>query len=228
MTAPAAPTNKQRQSQATQQRLLAAAFEEFQRHGLAGARVDRIAERAEANKRLIYVYFGDKEGLFDTVVARDVEAMLDAVPFGAHDLPGYAARLLDYLEDRPAVLRLFSWRNLERTETSEVEQASYQHKVARIAEAQRAGHLDATLPAVHLLALVLGAVGSWAVASPALRVAAGEDAARDHRRESVREAVKRLTGIAAGSAKATVSLVRTSGSEAEPEVGDAATKSSAD
>lgn len=194
----AALTSKQRQSRATQERLLAAAFEEFQLHGLAGARVDRIAERSKSNKRLIYIYFGDKERLFDTVVARDVEAMLDTVPFEADDLPGYAVKLLDYLEERPEVLRLFSWRNLERTDTSEMEQSSYRNKIARIAEAQSAGRLDARLPAVHMLAFVLGTVGSWAIASPALRKAAGEDAARDRRRESVHEAVARLTVTSAG------------------------------
>ena len=186
-------TSKQRQSRATQERLLAAASEEFQRHGLSGGRVDRIAERARSNKRLIYIYFGDKGGLFDAVVARDVEAMLDAVPFDAHDLPGYAVDLLDYLEDRPAVLRLFSWRNLERTDTSEAERASYRDKVARVAEAQDTGRLDAGLPAVQMLAFVLGVVGSWVIASPGLREAAGEDAGRDRRREGVREAVARLT-----------------------------------
>lgn len=193
MTKSDALTSKQRQSQATKERLLAAAFEEFQLHGLAGARVDRIAERAESNKRLIYVYFGDKEKLFDTVMVRDIEAMIDAVPFDAYNLPGYAVALFDYLEDRPEVLRLFSWRNLERTETSEVEQASYRAKVTQIAEAQRAGQLDAKLPAVHMLAFVLGTVSSWAIASPALHLAAGEDAKRDCQRDSVREAVARLT-----------------------------------
>ena len=120
--------------------------------------------------------------------------MLDAVPFDAYDLPGYAVDLLDYLEDRPAVLRLFSWRNLERTYTSEAERASYRDKVAKVAEAQSAGRLDAGLPAVQMLAFVLGVVGSWVIASPGLREAAGEDAAgRDRRREGVREAVARLT-----------------------------------
>ena len=189
----ATPNSKQRQSEATRQRLLAAAFDEFQQHGLAGARVDRIAERANANKRLIYVYFGDKAQLFDAVVVRDVEAMLDTVPFTARDLPGYAGQLLDYLEDRPAVLRLFAWRNLERTETSEGEQASYRAKIAKIVEAQAAGDLDARLPAAHLLAFILGIVGSWAIASGALREVAGADASRAQRRESVRAAVARLT-----------------------------------
>ena len=192
-------TTKQRQSQATRKRLLEAAFEEFQLHGLAGARVDRIAERAKSNKRLIYIYFGNKEQLFDAVVQRSLEAMIDAhaVPF-PDDLPAYAVELFDYLEDRPGVQRLFSWRNLERTDTSEAEQGAYRDKVAQIAEAQRAGRLDEKLPAAHAFAFLLGLVQSWAIASEALRAAAGDDAARERRRESVREAVARVTGTSTG------------------------------
>lgn len=198
MMKPTVLTSKQRQSRATQKRLLAAAFEEFQLHGLAGGRVDRIAELAKSNKRLIYIYFGNKEQLFDTVVMRNLEAMIEAhaVPF-PDDLPGYAVELFDYLEDRPEVLRLFGWRNLERTDTSEVEQANYRDKVAKIAEAQRAGRLDVKLPAAHVFAFLLGVVQSWAISSEALRAAAGEDAARDRRRQSVREAVARLTATSA-------------------------------
>ena len=48
----------------TRARILGAATREFARYGLGGARVDRIAERAGANKRMLYYYFGDKDGLF--------------------------------------------------------------------------------------------------------------------------------------------------------------------
>jgi AcrR family transcriptional regulator len=47
-----------------QGRILRAATEEFARYGLAGARVDRIAARAGANKRMLYYYYGNKEELF--------------------------------------------------------------------------------------------------------------------------------------------------------------------
>jgi AcrR family transcriptional regulator len=57
-------------STATKARLLGAALTEFAEHGIAGARVDRIAEQAGANKRLIYVYYGNKEQLFETVVGQ--------------------------------------------------------------------------------------------------------------------------------------------------------------
>ena len=49
-------------------RILAAALEEFARFGLGGARVDRIAARAGANKRMLYYYFGNKEELFLAVL----------------------------------------------------------------------------------------------------------------------------------------------------------------
>jgi AcrR family transcriptional regulator len=55
-----APRRRPRDAEATKARLLAAGTEEFAAHGFAGARIDRIAERAGANKRLIYMYFADK------------------------------------------------------------------------------------------------------------------------------------------------------------------------
>ena len=57
----------------TQAAILAAATEEFARFGLGGARVDRIAARARANKRMLYYYFGDKEALFLAVLERAYE-----------------------------------------------------------------------------------------------------------------------------------------------------------
>jgi AcrR family transcriptional regulator len=53
---------------ATRQRILDAAKVEFARLGLGGARVDAIAARAKANKRMIYHYFGGKHDLFLAVL----------------------------------------------------------------------------------------------------------------------------------------------------------------
>jgi AcrR family transcriptional regulator len=52
----------------TRAAILAAATDDFARHGLDGARVDRIAAQAKANKRMLYYYFGDKEALFLAVL----------------------------------------------------------------------------------------------------------------------------------------------------------------
>src|ERR1700728_4681638 len=84
-------TPRPRNSKATKELLLAAASEEFSEFGLAGARIDRIAERAGANKRLLYVYFGDKDQLFDTVLARHIEALMESIPLKDGDLTAFAA-----------------------------------------------------------------------------------------------------------------------------------------
>ena len=61
-----------RDADATRARILDAAVAEFSARGLAGARIDRIAEAAAANKRMIYVHFGSKDGLFDKARGRMV------------------------------------------------------------------------------------------------------------------------------------------------------------
>ena len=48
--------NSRRDPGRNQERILGAATEEFSRYGLGGARVDRIAARAGANKRMLYYY----------------------------------------------------------------------------------------------------------------------------------------------------------------------------
>src|SRR5580692_3648685 len=59
-----------RNPERTRGRILSAALKEFAAKGFAGARVDVIARRADINKRMLYHYFGDKEGLFKAVLRR--------------------------------------------------------------------------------------------------------------------------------------------------------------
>jgi AcrR family transcriptional regulator len=67
-----------RDAERTRQALLAAAEIEFSTKGLAGARVDVIAEQAAANKRMLYYYFGSKEELYIAVLERSYGAMRKA------------------------------------------------------------------------------------------------------------------------------------------------------
>ena len=67
-----------RDAERTRQALLAAAEIEFSTKGLAGARVDVIAEQAAANKRMLYYYFGSKEELYLAVLERAYGAMRKA------------------------------------------------------------------------------------------------------------------------------------------------------
>lgn len=151
----------------TKRRILVAASGEFSQFGLAGARVDRIADRAGVNKRSIYVHFGLKEELFDLVVARTLSEMSKDVPFTPDDLPGYAGALFDYLLDTPAILRLITWAGLERPDATDVEISTYAPKVKSLDERYNRGGAD-------VLALLLGLVTAWPAASPALRSHAAE------------------------------------------------------
>ncbi len=153
----------------TKRRLLDAALAEFAALGLAGARVDRIADAARANKRLIYLHFGNKAELFDLVVARALAQLSADVPFDGDDLPRYAGALFDYLLDNPQILRLTTWAQLERPDATAAETDAYRPKVEAIAGAQRAGMVIGTAEPADILSIVLALATAWANASPALR-----------------------------------------------------------
>ena len=96
------PNTRIRDAEATKSRILAAAKREFARYGLGGARVDEIADRARANKRMIYHYFGSKDDLFAAVIE---EAYLD--------IRAAEQKLnLDRLPPREALVTLvrFTWK----------------------------------------------------------------------------------------------------------------------
>src|SRR4051794_20188920 len=58
--------------EATRARIMRAAVREFSAKGISGARVDAIALRAGANKRMLYHYFGSKYGLFREVLRQEL------------------------------------------------------------------------------------------------------------------------------------------------------------
>ncbi len=65
---PRASTRPKRDPERTRAKILEAATDEFTKHGLGGARVDRIAKRASTNERMLYYYFVSKDALFLTVL----------------------------------------------------------------------------------------------------------------------------------------------------------------
>ena len=72
------PLKWQRDPEGMRIRILEAAKQEFAAHGLAGARVDRIASKAGANKRMLYYYFGNKDDLFLAVL--EAPTRISALP----------------------------------------------------------------------------------------------------------------------------------------------------
>lgn len=110
-----------RDAEATKARILDAAKKEFSKNGLGGARVDVIAEKAKANKRMIYHYFESKEGLFRTVLEevyldiRSAERKLhleDLEPKAA--LEKLVRFTWDYYLRNPEFLTLVNSENLHR------------------------------------------------------------------------------------------------------------------
>ncbi|MBI0378676.1 TetR family transcriptional regulator, partial [Streptomyces albiflaviniger] len=143
-----------RKSDATRRRLLDAATADFAAHGIAGARVDRIAAAAGVNKAQLYAYFGDKLGLFGAVFRLHADAVVDAVPFTADDLPRYAVRLYETAIERPELIRLATWAKLEGVVTDNLvaESSAVTVKLEAIAEAQRAGRVTASIDPPDILA----------------------------------------------------------------------------
>ncbi|GLX96353.1 TetR family transcriptional regulator [Herbidospora sp. NBRC 101105] len=178
---------------ATRQRLLDAALEEFAEYGIAGARVDRVAALAGTNKAQIYHYFGSKDQLFDAVFNRIVEGIVRETPIDAHDLPGYAAALARGYEAHPQVMRLATWQRLERADDPPVPLAvqSMTHKAEAIAKAQAEGVLPADFPPGVLLSLVLHLASVWTAVSPE-SAALVDSTTPDERARYVEDAVRRL------------------------------------
>ncbi|MET7402923.1 TetR family transcriptional regulator [Dactylosporangium sp. NPDC005572] len=183
-----------RDSDATRARLLAAAADEFAAHGIAGARVDRIAIAANANKAQIYHYFGSKEALFEAVFDTLVAKVVQDIPIDVHDLPGYAATLADGYDSHPEVARLATWYRLEyATNRSPSPQivSSLREKVDSIARAQTEGVLPTHYAPGTLLALILHVAALWAATGPEFS-AAIRPPARQQRRDIVADAVRRI------------------------------------
>jgi AcrR family transcriptional regulator len=182
-------------AQATRRRLLDAALAEFAEYGIAGARVDRIAEAAKSNKAQIYHYFGGKTQLFDAVFQQATMEMEAEVPFDPHDLPGYAGRLARLHERRPEIIRICTWQRLERAdgEPNPLGVAFARSQVEVIAEAQQAGKLPAHFAPGFLLGLVLHIATGWAVVSPEY-AAAIDVPDPDERVRQIENAIRQLLG----------------------------------
>jgi AcrR family transcriptional regulator len=173
---------------------LEAAREEFAAYGIAGSRVDRLADAARSNKAQIYHYFGSKDRLFDAVFDAMCRETLDAVPIDPANLPDYAGRLFDSYEKRPWVQRIATWYRLERAGSGDlapVALASNKSKVQAIADAQAKGILPTRFPASTLLGLVIHLSGFWSSNVPEYDVLVADGSAST-RRQVVVDAVAAL------------------------------------
>ena len=182
-----------RDSEATRQRLIEAAHREFGEFGIAGARVDRIAASAAANKAQIYHYFGSKDQLFDAVWESIVKEVLWDTPVDIDDIPGYAVRLADIYAAHPEIQRLVTWKRLERRHDPPHAFAveGSRPMIDAIAKAQASGTVTDHFDAQVLFGLIVRIAAMWETSSPDfLSVVGVSDPKR--RRKIVRDAVERL------------------------------------
>ena len=111
----------QRDPEGMRKRILEAATAEFARHGYGGARIDRIAAAAGANKRMLYYHVGKKDVLYLAIL----EAAYEHIRAAERRLnlealaPGEAiAKLIaftwQYYLDNPEFIALLNNENLHR------------------------------------------------------------------------------------------------------------------
>jgi AcrR family transcriptional regulator len=114
----ASPT---RDPERTRAAILRAATAEITAKGLTGARVDAIADRAGVNKRMLYHYFGDKQGLY-LAVLEDTYAAIRTAEIGLNlteldPVAGMRKLVLftwQYFIDHPEFLSLLATENMNR------------------------------------------------------------------------------------------------------------------
>jgi len=140
------PEPRLRDADRSQQTILWAARDEFARYGLAGARVDRIAERADVNKRLIYYYFKSKDTLF-LAVLEAAYADIRAAEQVLH---------LDAIDPVEAIRQLvsFTWNYyLEHPEFISLLNSENQHNAAHLKQSVRIQEMNS--PLIEMLDTVL-------------------------------------------------------------------------
>lgn len=184
-----------RDPEATKARIFEAAVAEFARHGIAGARIDRIAADARANKQLIYAYYGNKSELFASVLEKKMLDLAISVPVDPDDIEGWVDRLLDYHAAHPELLRLLFWEGMEYGTADlphEAErQAHYARKVAAVRDGQERGVVTDAIPASDLMFLLVAMV-NWASVVPQMKriLIGAEDTDADRLRASTKKAAR--------------------------------------
>ncbi|HEX3964639.1 MAG TPA: TetR family transcriptional regulator [Trebonia sp.] len=189
-------------AEGTRQRIFAAAGAEFAAHGLAGARIDRIAAAAQANKQAIYLYFGSKEKLFGAVVKAKVDEVCHSGTLDPHAIGESVGELFDWYQEHPELIRLLLWEALESADGpvqgEQERREAYRGNVRDLVEAGVGGgreEPERTREAQDWMFTLIGLV-AWNFAVPQLRglILDGDDerAALARRRAATIEAVRTL------------------------------------
>lgn len=164
-------------TEATKEKLKAAATELFAARGPDGTTVDAIAARAGVNKERLYAYFGSKEKLFSLILAEELATLARTVPIeslAATGVGDFAGRTFDYHVENPTLGRLLLWEGLTLGEDEVPDEsgrrAYYREKVEAVAAAQADGDLDGDLDAGHLVFMITALAAWWAAVPQVARM----------------------------------------------------------
>src|SRR5690554_2080832 len=105
----------------TRDRILQAAIDVFAKFGLVGGSVDKISKAANSHDRMIYYYFGNKEGLFVAVLEEIyrrfnvAESQIEIIPDNPLDsLKRMIHFIIHYFRDHPEFVTILNSENLQR------------------------------------------------------------------------------------------------------------------
>jgi AcrR family transcriptional regulator len=143
----------------TREKLLDSATREFEERGFDGARVDRIARRAKANKAMIYYHFRDKRALYQAVLLRlfapvreSIEGLRESALPPRERLRGFYARITGLFAESPTLPSLMVREVLSGGEHMDpATAAALSEIVAFIRASIEAGARDGTLRRVNPL-----------------------------------------------------------------------------
>lgn len=140
------PGVREQAAQETQESILRAATRIFAKHGFSGGRIDQISKAAQSHDRMIYYYFGSKEGLYIAVLENlyrrfnEAEAALKIdVEQPEQALVAVISFIWSYYQRHPEFITLLNDENL--------------HRGKHIAKSPRAH--DYSSPATQILQTVL-------------------------------------------------------------------------
>jgi AcrR family transcriptional regulator len=180
----------------TRDRIVIAATAEFAEHGIAGARIERIARAARTSKERVYAYFRGKDELYRYVAAHELKTLATAVPFDPANLPEYAVRLHDHALAHPQRMRLMKWGQMEPsssgTQADDPFGSIVGDKVDRVRQAQRDGLLDRAWDPRDVLVFVSQLATSWSEQADLLPAGDERTEFLAARRQAIRAAVERL------------------------------------
>lgn len=144
--------------------ILTAARDEFAQHGLAGARIDRIARSAQASKERLYAHFGDKSALFREVVMADAQDFVRSMGPRMDDVGEFVGTVYDIARTQPERIRMIMWGQLENAavEAPPADGHIPAHLLAALTRAQAGGRVDPSWDPLDLAVMLFGIALAWA------------------------------------------------------------------